>query len=173
MEPRPDAGLRLLDGRGGATWLPWPDVFDRAAVVAAWLADLGLRPGERVGLVFPTGPGFIDAFFGVLLAGGVPAPLYPPVRLGRLDEYLARTSRMLRAIDAALLLADARAQAILRARRRSGPPAPRMPHPSRGAARRDDARREGRTTRPGPSRPRPRPVLLRHDARPAPCRPHP
>ena len=59
------------------------------------LSTLGVRPGDRVALLLPTSPGFMDAFFGTLLAGAVPVPLYPPVRLGRLDEYHRSTARML------------------------------------------------------------------------------
>ena len=52
----------------------------------------GCGPGERVGTVYPTSAEFFHAFFGVLLAGAVPVPLYPPVRLGRLAESHARTA---------------------------------------------------------------------------------
>ena len=52
-------------------------------------------------------------FFGTLLAGAVPVPLYPPVRLGRLAEYHQRTAAMLTAAGARLLLADARVRALL------------------------------------------------------------
>jgi len=43
----------------------------------------------------------------------VPVPLYPPVRLGRLDEYLHRTARMLETAGARLVLADPRVKRIL------------------------------------------------------------
>jgi acyl-CoA synthetase (AMP-forming)/AMP-acid ligase II len=66
-----------------------------------------------VGVVFPTDPGFFDAFFGVLLAGAVPVPLYPPVRLGRLEEYHRRTAALLAAAGARLVLADRRVRRIL------------------------------------------------------------
>ena len=72
-----------------------------------------MRPGERVALVYPTSAEFFYAFFGVLLAGAVPVPLYPPVRLGRLAEYHARTAAMLGAAGARLLLADRRVQSLL------------------------------------------------------------
>ena len=46
----------------------------------------------------PTGLDFFDAFFGALCAGAVPVPLYPPVRLGRLEQYHAQTAAMLDAV---------------------------------------------------------------------------
>ena len=108
-----DTGLRLLDRGGAETWMPWAAVFDRARAAAARLIAIGVRRGDRVGLVFATEAAFFDALFGVMLAGAVPVPLYPPVRLGRLDEYRARTSRMLQTVGARLLLTSRRAYHIL------------------------------------------------------------
>jgi acyl-CoA synthetase (AMP-forming)/AMP-acid ligase II len=64
-------------------------------------------------LIYPTGIEFFDAFFGILSAGAVPVPLYPPVRLGRLDEYLERTAAMVRGVDGRLVLADRRVRRLL------------------------------------------------------------
>jgi len=108
-----DLGLRMLDRRERATWVPWSEVRERAAAVCGGLQRAGVRPGDRVALVFPTTVEFIDAFFGAVLAGALPVPLYPPVRLHRLDEYTARTARMLRAVQARLVLADSRVRPIL------------------------------------------------------------
>src|SRR5262249_50179051 len=68
---------------------------------------------------------FFVAFFGVLAAGAVPVPLYPPLRLGRLDEYHATTARMLGLVDASLLLTERRVlrlvgETVARARLRLG-----------------------------------------------------
>jgi acyl-CoA synthetase (AMP-forming)/AMP-acid ligase II len=106
-------GLRILDRRGTETWLAWSDVYARARGVAGGLRALSVRRGERVALVYPSTAEFFDTFFGVLLAGAVPVPLYPPVRLGRLDEYLARTAGMIEAAGARLVLADRRVALLL------------------------------------------------------------
>jgi len=104
------------------TSLGWAEIRTRAAQVAGALASLGVRPGERVALVLPTGPDFMDAFFGALFAGAVPVPLYPPVRLGRLPEYHAATARMLRLSGAVALLSDGRVGRLLgEAVRHAGP----------------------------------------------------
>lgn len=108
-----EAGLQILDAGERATALPWREVWKRAGEVAAGLRNLGIGRGDRVALVLPTGPAFPDAFFGALLAGAVPVPLYPPLRLGRLAEYHRRTSAMLRASGAALLLTDKRMRRLL------------------------------------------------------------
>ncbi|MEM8996281.1 MAG: fatty acyl-AMP ligase, partial [Acidobacteriota bacterium] len=109
----PDCGLRFLDRRARATFVPWADIHRGAGEVAASLHALGVRRGDRVALIYPTGLDFFLAFFGAQRLGAVPVPLYPPVRLGRLDEYHRRTAAMLRAASARLLLAERRIVRLL------------------------------------------------------------
>ena len=90
------SGVTFVDLRERETRYAWAQVLARARRAAAELARRGVRPGDRVAIVLRTEPAFLDAFFGALLAGAVPVPLYPPVRLGRMEEYLASTARMLR-----------------------------------------------------------------------------
>ena len=106
-------GLTFLDPSEHEHHFSFSDLHLRARRAAASLAALGIRPGDRVALVLPTGVEFMDAFFGSLLAGAIPVPLYPPVRLGRLGEFHARTARLLRACGARLLLTDARVGRLL------------------------------------------------------------
>jgi len=108
-----DGGLRFVDRAEQATWFPWTEVRERALAVCGGLRALGVERGDRVPLVFPTGIEFFDAFFGILLAGAVPVPLYPPVRLGRLGQYLTGTARMIERTRARLVLADPRVKRIL------------------------------------------------------------
>jgi fatty-acyl-CoA synthase len=109
----PEVGLRLLDRSEAAEWRSWSEIRVRALAVCGGLQASGVAPGDRVALVFPTGWEFFDAFFGVALAGAVPAPLYPPVRLGRLGEYQLRTGRMVAAAGAVLVLAERRVRRLL------------------------------------------------------------
>jgi fatty-acyl-CoA synthase len=109
----PDGGLRFVDRSEAATWFGWGEVRERAIAVCGGLLNLGIRKGDRVALVFPTGIEFFEGFFGTLLAGAVPVPLYPPVRLGRMSEYLLRTARMLERSGARLVLAGSRVRRIL------------------------------------------------------------
>jgi acyl-CoA synthetase (AMP-forming)/AMP-acid ligase II len=102
----PDTGLRFVDRHENASFVSWAEVAADARQTARGLLARGLGRGERVALVFPTGREFFAGFFGALLAGGVPVPLYPPVRLGRLDEYHQRTARMVQVSGAVLVLAD-------------------------------------------------------------------
>ncbi|WP_438503367.1 fatty acyl-AMP ligase [Corallococcus aberystwythensis] len=110
---RTSLGLVFVDAAEHETSLPWAQVYRRAKRAAGGLARLGVRPGDRVALLLPTSPAFMDAYFGALLAGAVPVPLYPPVRLGRLDEYHRSTARMLQLTGAVTVLTDTRVRLLL------------------------------------------------------------
>jgi len=86
--------IRLYDedcekGGPGAT-LTYRDLRDAARRVAAGLIEEGLRPGEAVALMLPTGVEYFAAFFGVLYAGGVPVPIYPPPRISLISDHIRR-----------------------------------------------------------------------------------
>ncbi|KDE98474.1 AMP-dependent synthetase [Mycolicibacterium aromaticivorans JS19b1 = JCM 16368] len=110
-----DKNLIFVDRNEVDTDVPMADIARRARSVAAGLHDNGVEPGQRVALVLPTGPEFVACFFGALYAGAIPVPLYPPVRLGKLDEYRDRTAAMLQAVDAVLVLTEDRIRPLLEA----------------------------------------------------------
>ncbi|TMB16795.1 MAG: fatty acyl-AMP ligase, partial [Deltaproteobacteria bacterium] len=106
-------GLTFLDAQERETPLSFAELYERAQRAAGGLREQGIAPGDRVAIVLPTGPDFMDAFFGTVLAGAIPVPLYPPLRLGRMDEFHRRTARMIRACGARLVLSDARISRLL------------------------------------------------------------
>jgi fatty-acyl-CoA synthase len=106
-------GVTFIGLREEEVHLSWAEILQRARRVAAALAARGVAPGDRVAIVLRTEPAFLDAFFGVLFAGAVPVPLYPPVRLGRLEEYLAGTARMVQVSGARLLLSGGAVRRLL------------------------------------------------------------
>lgn len=110
---RPEMGLHFVDASEEMRFASWEELGTWASAVACGVRRLGIERQEVVPLVYPTGEAFFAALFGVLLAGAVPAPLYPPLRLGRLEEYHARTSRMVRAVQARVVLADGRVRRML------------------------------------------------------------
>lgn len=59
----------------------------RARSVAAFIQG-ETSPGDRILLVFPFGPGFLEGFFGAIYAGRIPVPAYAP-RPGRPNHTLA------------------------------------------------------------------------------------
>ncbi len=98
--------LKFLAADGQVTELTYGELWDRGRRAAAGMVNLGLVTGERVAILAATGPDFFVAFVGTLCAGGVPVPIYPPVRLDDLDGYIQRHSRILRSAGAAFIVSD-------------------------------------------------------------------
>ncbi len=86
---------------------------DEAAAVAGGLRERGVARGDTVALMLPTGLDFLRAFFGILLARAIPVPIYPPVRLDRLQEYAARQSAILADAGVRLLVTIPRARPVV------------------------------------------------------------
>jgi 1-acyl-sn-glycerol-3-phosphate acyltransferase len=99
---RPHAYLEGDEGREET--VTYGTLYEEARHFGGGLRDRGVRPGDRVALMLPTGDRFLRAFQGILMAGGVPVPLYPPVRLDRLKDYGERQSGILRDSGSRLLV---------------------------------------------------------------------
>ncbi|MCW2653201.1 MAG: acyl-CoA synthetase (AMP-forming)/AMP-acid ligase [Mycobacterium sp.] len=108
-----DVSLFFVNRKEEDQEVPMARVREHALSIAADLMGRGVRKGDRVALVLPTSPQFVECFFGVLCAGAVPVPLYPPFRLGRLDEYHRKTAAMLQAAGAVLVVTDERIRRFL------------------------------------------------------------
>ncbi|MGH4008242.1 MAG: AMP-binding protein [Pseudonocardiaceae bacterium] len=57
--------------------MSYPTSAERATAVATALAELAIRPGERVLILLPDGPGFAEAFAGTIQHHAVPLPVNP------------------------------------------------------------------------------------------------
>ena len=76
------------------------------------IARRGVPPGGRVALMLPTSRQFFVCYAGILLAGAVPVPIYPPFRADRIEEYAERQSAILNNAEVCLLLTFRRAEAV-------------------------------------------------------------
>jgi 1-acyl-sn-glycerol-3-phosphate acyltransferase len=120
VERNPDrTHVMLREGDGKELTVTYARLWAGAQAVATGLRQRNLGPGETVSLMLRTEEAFFTSFFGVLLAGGVPVPIYPPFRLDRLEEYANRQVGILRNAQATLLITFeevARIAALLRSR---------------------------------------------------------
>ena len=66
-----------------------------ASKVAGGLQERGLRPAEPVSIMLPSGPDYFYSFYGILMAGGIPVPIYPPARPSQLEDHMRRHARIL------------------------------------------------------------------------------
>ena len=104
-ERNPDrAHLLLREDAGEERTITYGELWSRAQAVATGLRQRNLGIGETVSLMLRTEEAFFASFFGILLAGGVPVPIYPPFRLDRLEEYAHRQVGILRNAQAVLLI---------------------------------------------------------------------
>ncbi len=84
--------------------LTYAELASRARAVAHGLIARDVAPGDRVALMLPTSIEFFTAFFGILYAGAIPVPIYPPLRLSQLEDHLRRQIGILRNAGACLLI---------------------------------------------------------------------
>jgi acyl carrier protein len=75
-----------------------------AREVAMGLIERGLAPQQTVAIMLPTCLEFFSSFYGILAAGGIPVPIYPPARLTQIEDHLRRQSTILNSAQAVLLI---------------------------------------------------------------------
>ena len=102
----------LYDEKDGARTVGYAALLQRARRIAAGLLAEGVEPKQRIALMLPTGVEYLASFFGVLLAGAVPVPIYPPARLSQIEEHLARHGRILANAGAVLIVTVTEAQGV-------------------------------------------------------------
>jgi 1-acyl-sn-glycerol-3-phosphate acyltransferase len=91
---------------GAETTVSYGSLAREARTAAAALQGHGIVPGDSVALMLPTCAEFFGCFFGILLAGGVPVPIYPPARPSQLEDHLRRHAAILDNAQARLLIAS-------------------------------------------------------------------
>jgi fatty-acyl-CoA synthase len=88
------------------------ELYAASQKCAEELARRGVPPDGRVALMLPTSREFFVCYAGILLAGGVPVPIYPPFRADRIEEYAGRQGAILNNAGVCLLLTFRRAEAV-------------------------------------------------------------
>src|SRR6266581_4284780 len=101
------------DGERSFT-LTFGDLYAAGQRCAMELGPRGVPVGGRVALMLPTSRAFFVSYAGILLAGAIPVPIYPPFRADRIEEYAARQSAILNNAEVCLLLTFRRAEAVAR-----------------------------------------------------------
>jgi len=84
--------------------LTYGELAAKARQVARSLLARDISAGDRIGLMLPTSIDFFVAFFGILYAGAIPVPIYPPMRLSQLEDHLRRQTGILRNAGARMLI---------------------------------------------------------------------
>jgi 1-acyl-sn-glycerol-3-phosphate acyltransferase len=111
--PRQTQIVCLLDDDAERA-LSYEELDAGARAVAAGLQRAGLAPRQTVAIMLPTSPEYFFTFFGVLMAGGIPVPIYPPARASQLEEHVRRHAGILANAQAALLVTVPEAMMVAR-----------------------------------------------------------
>ena len=106
--------IYLQDEHGVEQMITYGELFEKASQIATTLLNQKLKPGDTVAIMLPTSSEFFSVFFGILLAGAIPAPIYPLVRLDRIEEYVYRQTKILQNAEISLLISFSQAQLINR-----------------------------------------------------------
>jgi len=97
----------------GDQFVSFADLYITAARYGAALRRQGLKKGDRVALVLPDTIEFVSCFLGCMYAGLVPVPMYPPLRAGRLGDYLEHARHILRRAGASALITAPQIRTVL------------------------------------------------------------
>jgi fatty-acyl-CoA synthase len=106
-DPEVDRGIHFADNAGGWSFRSYAELAGSVAECAGRLQDAGLGRGGIVCIAAPSGPEFVAAFFGALIAGGTPSPVAPPLIFRSADEYVSQLTRQLQAASPCLVVSDA------------------------------------------------------------------
>src|SRR5690606_10429251 len=82
--------IRFHEDEGEGATISYRELLDGATQMATGLQARGITKGDPVVLMLQTGPDYFYCFFGVLLAGGIPVPVYPPARAAQLEDHIRR-----------------------------------------------------------------------------------
>jgi len=109
----PDAAHVFMkeDGKPEST-LTLGELYSEALTIAGGLSAFGIERDDKVALMLPTSRDFLTSFMGVLLAGAVPVPLYPPFSTAGLQEYARRQAGIIANAEVVLFITLERGLAV-------------------------------------------------------------
>lgn len=108
------AHIYFQDDLGNETTLTYGALYKQASAVAAGLIATGIKPTDTVSIMLPTGFDFFIAFCGVLLAGAIPVPIYPPFRPDQVEDYIKREAGILHNAEVRCLITFKQASGVSR-----------------------------------------------------------
>jgi acyl-CoA synthetase (AMP-forming)/AMP-acid ligase II len=111
--PDRDAVIFLADGEKKEERLTFSGLYREARRCAAGLQARGIRKGDRVLIMLPSGLDFLACVYGALFMGAVPVPVCPPFSWVKIDYYLLTLIGIAQNSEARMLITFARAKAFL------------------------------------------------------------
>lgn len=96
--------IYLQDEDGHEQIVTYGELAEMAGASAQIIAEYKIKPGETIAIMLPTSREYFFYFFGILLAGAIPVPIYPPTQTERIEEYVRRQAKILRNAEIRLLV---------------------------------------------------------------------
>jgi long-chain acyl-CoA synthetase len=70
----------------------YSELYGRVRQMSGYLAEIGIQPGDRVGMMLPNTPVFPLAYYGILHAGAIAVPMNPLQSAPEVEFFLTNTS---------------------------------------------------------------------------------
>jgi len=96
--------IQFYKDDGNGEKITYSQLYESAQKVAASLQHYGMKKGDSVAIMLPTSREYFFSFFGILIGGGIPVPIYPPARVSQLEEHIVRHTRILQNSLAEILI---------------------------------------------------------------------
>jgi 1-acyl-sn-glycerol-3-phosphate acyltransferase len=98
----------------GEQRLSYRELADAAAAVAAGLQRAGVVARQSVAIMLPTSVEYFSTYLGILMAGAIPVPIYPPARPSQLEDHVLRHAGILANAQAVMLVTVGEAMVVAR-----------------------------------------------------------
>lgn len=104
--------LYLQNEAGEEEVIEYGQLLEEARNIARGLYNKGIQQGETVAIMLPTCKEFFYVFCGILLAGAIPVPIYPPFRPDQIEEYAEREAKILHDAQVRILITFTQAELL-------------------------------------------------------------
>ena len=113
-QAQPDRTHIVVLADTGEIRISHQQLADASDAIAAGLQRAGLKPRQAVAIMLPTSPEYFHTYFGILRAGGIPVPIYPPARASQLEDHVRRHTGILANAQAVMLVSVPEAMRVAR-----------------------------------------------------------
>jgi len=96
--------IQMYEDDASGESISYQQLYNEALKVAFSLQKLGLQPSGAVAIMLPSSVEYFYSFYGILLAGGIPVPIYPPARASQLEEHVKRHTHILNNCESSILI---------------------------------------------------------------------
>ena len=106
--------LTYINSEEEEHFLTYGELLELSRQFALSLRQRGVVRGLPVPIILPTSQEFLYVFFGILLLGAIPVPLYPPVRIREMEGYTKQLQAILRDCGARVLITSTQMSTVMR-----------------------------------------------------------